>query len=103
MPDFPVSEEFVRSANAAQLHDEARGTLRNWPASFTHDGGRWVYRVEREDIDAAKVAAAIKAHTPDPNYGVPAEVLTLRSLRDKASLTTTEMAAAVRALVRTVT
>lgn len=100
MRDFPVDESFVSSANAAQLHDEARGSLVKWPASFTYVNGAWVYRVERDDVDAAKVAAAISNHTPDPNYGLPAEVLTLRQLAAKSSLTAADVAAGIKALIK---
>lgn len=101
--DFPVTEAFIATANAGQLHDEARGTAKNWPASFTLVDGQWVYRVDLDDLapaDAAKVADAIAAHTPDPSYGVPAETLALRAMAAKSTFTTAELVAAVKAILQ---
>lgn len=71
--DFPVDAAFVESANAAQLHDEARGSYapEDWPASLTSpdEGETWVYRVQRDDLsrsEKAKVTKAIAAHKPKP-------------------------------------
>lgn len=100
MPDFPVTEEFVRAANAAQLHDEARGSTVKWPASFTYVNGSWVYRVGREGVDAAKVTAAIEAHIPNPDYGLPGEMLTLRQLAAKSSLTAADVTTAVKLFLK---
>lgn len=82
--DFPVTEAFVESANATQLHSEAKGAKQNWPASFTQVDGQWVYRVDRDDIDAAFVQAAIDNHVPDENYGKDAEELKLEDYKAKA-------------------
>jgi hypothetical protein len=102
VPDVPVDESFVKTANAGQLHDEARGQRTKWPASFTSpDGGQtWVYRVDRDDVDSAAVAAAIAAHTPNPDYGLSADALALRELRAKSSLTAQEVATAVKLLLK---
>jgi hypothetical protein len=68
MADFPVTEDFARSANAAQLHDEARGTVPagEWPACFAKTEAGWVYRVDRDTVDGAAVQAALDAHVPAP-------------------------------------
>jgi hypothetical protein len=52
MADFPVTAEFVQTANARQLHDEACGAESDWPASFVQTDSGWVYR---DDIDRATV------------------------------------------------
>lgn len=65
--DFPVTAEFAASANAAQLHDEARGDSPEWPASFVQTDDEWVYRVDERDdvtIDARAVQAALDSHVP---------------------------------------
>lgn len=82
--DFSVTEQFAKNANAAQLHSEAKGTKQNWPASFTRVDGEWVYRVDRDDIDAAFVQAALDNHVPDEDYGKDAEELSLEDYRAKA-------------------
>ena len=82
--DFPVSDEFVASANAGQLHDEARGGSPEWPASFVRLEDGWVYRVDEREgvtVDAAAVAAALKAHVPVmPAPPTPAEKLAAAGL-----------------------
>lgn len=84
--EFPVTAEFVDTANAGQLHDEARGDSPEWPASFASVDGGWVYRVDDTDeyveddgdgnpiectrpragvtIDVAHVQAALDNHVP---------------------------------------
>lgn len=101
--DFPVSETFIRSANAAQLHAEARGSVpaNEWAASFTFINGSWVYRVMRADVDSAAVAAAIAAHIPNPDYGRRPEALRLRALGAKQALTAAEVSEAVKLLIVT--
>lgn len=80
--DFPVTDAFVRSANHAQLHHEAKGAKQNWPASFVRenpdDPDGWVYRVDRDDIDPAAVEAALAAHVPNPDWGKPQDEMTAR-------------------------
>jgi hypothetical protein len=100
--EFPVTEAFKNAANAAQLHAAARGSLPvdEWPAFFAFIGGRWVYRIDRDSVDVAAVQAAIDAHVPNPNWGVPADDLTLRGYRDKANLTNAEVASAIKLLLK---
>ena len=69
--DFPVTAEFVATANAAQLHDECRGKSADWPASFVQIDGAWVYRVDDADDDDRDVVvvddlvkAALASHVP---------------------------------------
>ena len=84
--DFPVTAEFVDTANPSQLHDEARGDSPEWPASFIETDTGWVYRVYDTDeyveddedgnpvdctrpregvvIDAQHVQAALDGHVP---------------------------------------
>jgi hypothetical protein len=63
--EVPVTAAFVESANAAQLHDEARGAEVEWPASFVErEDGSWVYRVDRDDVDADAIRAAVDGHAP---------------------------------------
>lgn len=65
MIELPVTAEFFASCRPGQLHDEASGQKRDWPASFLEqDDGTWVYRVDRDDVDPAEVQAAIDAHEP---------------------------------------
>lgn len=74
MTDFPVSETFVETANAVQLHDEARGANTEWPASFVQIDGGWAYRVDdRPDVtvDVEHVAAALANHVPVPPVAEP--------------------------------
>jgi hypothetical protein len=45
--DFPVSEDFVQTANPLQLAEEAKGESSEWPAAFYKlEDGSWVYRIE---------------------------------------------------------
>ena len=101
MHDFLVDEVFVATANAVQLHDEARGDVsaEEWSASFTFVDGRWVYRVDRDDVDRGAVEAAIAAHVPDPDHGVPVAAKRLRVLAKKATLTAAEQAEALKLLL----
>lgn len=99
MPDFPVTEDFVRTANAVQLHDEARGNATEWPASFTYVDGGWVYRVERADVNADAVRAALRNHIPNPNHGMNPDVVALRDYRRKPTVTAAETAAALKRLL----
>lgn len=89
--DFPVTAEFVATANAAQLHAEARGVSPAWPASFVQtvpdDDSSWVYRIDDTDeyveddpetgepvectrqradvaVDVEAVQAALDGHVP---------------------------------------
>lgn len=111
--DFPVSAEFVATANACQLHTAARGESPEWPASFVElEDGSWVYRVDDTDeyveddeagnpversrprgdvvIDVAAVQAAIDAHDPADAPHVPMDetgrILTLLALYEGSAL-----------------
>lgn len=98
--DFAVTETFVRSANAAQLHEEARGTKKSWPASFTVVDGQWVYRVDRDDIDPAAVQAALDAHTPDPDFGKTNDDKVVDAFLAKSAPTAKETVDALKAFIR---
>ena len=96
--DFPVTAEFVGSANAGQLHDEAKGDSPEWPASFVVlDDGSMVYRVDDSDeyveddadgnpvertrprddvtIDADAVRSALAGHVPAAPTAEPDDAL----------------------------
>lgn len=100
MTDFPITEQFARTANTAQLHKEARGTNSEWPASFVElkdedtDTTSWVYRIDLDEseVDKAKVEAALTNHVPDPNYGKSPDKQRLLALKQKgwANLTAAE-------------
>jgi hypothetical protein len=102
MHDFVVTEEFVNTANVAQLHSEARGSLPadQWPASFVFVDNGWAYRVERDDTEDSVVEAALASHSPDPNFGRSDDDVALDALRKKTTLTESELAEAIRLLVQ---
>lgn len=79
--DIPVSQQFVESCNAAQLHSEAQGAENEWPASFVQVAEEeWVYRVDAPGgRTEAEIQAAVVAHVPDPDFGKPAEETTLKT------------------------
>lgn len=60
--DFPVTPEFVASANPRQLHDEAGGI----PAFFVEIDGEWFYRVQEHGppVDPTLVEFALDNHVP---------------------------------------
>lgn len=91
-----VTADFVRSANAGQLHDEARGARKSWPASFVEKpDGSWVYRVDRDDVEEASVQGAVDAHVPvappDPDDEFRTAIEAATSIADlKAALLGTQ-------------
>lgn len=61
---IPVTDEFVRIANAPQLHREAGGGTVALAAAFVQDDGAWFYDVQDENADEATVRQALAAHVP---------------------------------------
>lgn len=99
--DFSVTAAFVETANAAQIHEEARGTMKNWPASFVEvEPDEWVYRVDREDIDAAFVQKALDKHVPDPDYGKSPEQKEFDAIQKKKKPTSAELMRAIELLLK---
>jgi hypothetical protein len=96
--DFPVTVDFVQSANARQLHDEARGATESWPASFVQTDSGWVYRVERGDVNQASVRAALDAHLPAPNPDPDADLAASINAVDTSKIADAAVKAAVDAL-----
>lgn len=89
MTDFPASEEFVQTANASQLHDEARGANTEWPASFVQTDDGWVYRIDDRDevtVDVGHVEAALASHQPVVPEPAPTLAERLASIEEELGL-----------------
>lgn len=82
----------AKAINLRQLADEVGGPL--------SAGEGEVVAALADGVTQGQLAAAIEAHTPNPDYGLTADALTLRELRAKTSLTASEVGTAVKLFLK---